>query len=68
MLKIIEPGLWTTVQDMGRQGYYHLGMPPSGAADKYSFMVGNLLLHNPVEYAGLEITLRGPTIECMKKH
>lgn len=67
MLKIIEPGLWTTVQDMGRQGYYHLGMPPSGAADKYSFMVGNLLLNNPVEYAGLEVTLRGPKIEFLKK-
>lgn len=67
MLRIREGGLWTTVQDMGRQGYYHLGLPPSGAADKYSFIIGNLLLGNPVECAGLEMTLLGPVIEFGKK-
>lgn len=39
MIKIKSPGLWTTVQDMGRVGNYHLGVPPSGAADKYSFII-----------------------------
>lgn len=68
MLRIREGGLWTTVQDTGRQGYYHLGLPPSGAADKYSFIIGNLLLGNPVEYAGLEMTLLGPVIEFGKKN
>lgn len=67
MLRILEPGLETTVQDMGRNGNYHLGVPPSGAADKYSFLVGNLLLGNPVDYAGLEITLLGPKVEFRKK-
>ncbi|MED0758152.1 biotin-dependent carboxyltransferase family protein [Aneurinibacillus thermoaerophilus] len=67
MLRILEPGLWTTVQDIGRQGYYHFGLPPSGAADKYSFMVGNLLLGNPLEFAGLEMTLLGPKVEFLKK-
>jgi biotin-dependent carboxylase-like uncharacterized protein len=67
MLKVIEPGLSTTVQDMGRDGYYHLGIPPSGAADKYSYRIGNLLLGNPVNYAALEMTLLGPKLEFSKK-
>jgi len=67
VLKVLEPGVHTTVQDMGRKGYYHLGMPPSGAADKYSFQLGNLLLGNPVDYAALEITLLGPRLEFQKR-
>jgi biotin-dependent carboxylase-like uncharacterized protein len=66
MLRIIESGLETTVQDLGRYGNYHYGVPPSGAADKYSFMVGNILLGNPIEFAGLEITLLGSKIEFEK--
>lgn len=67
MLRLVEPGLFTTVQDLGRNGFYHLGIPPSGAADKYSFQLGNLLLGNPVHYAGLEMTLLGPKIEFAKR-
>lgn len=59
MIEVINPGIWTTVQDMGRLGKYHLGVPPSGAADKYSFMIGNLLVGNPFQYAALEMTLIG---------
>lgn len=59
MIHIIEPGLWTTVQDLGRLGNYHLGVPPSGAADKFSFMAGNMLVGNPVGFPGLEFTLFG---------
>ncbi|OCA88727.1 biotin-dependent carboxyltransferase family protein [Pseudobacillus wudalianchiensis] len=66
MMEIKSPGLWTTVQDMGRAGKYHLGVPPSGAADKYSFMIGNLLVGNPVEFAALEMTLIGAEIEFQK--
>lgn len=59
MIIVKEPGFWTTVQDMGRMGKYHLGVPPSGAADKFSFMIGNLLVGNPVDFSGLEMTLLG---------
>ncbi|RJS50159.1 biotin-dependent carboxyltransferase family protein [Bacillus sp. PK3_68] len=61
MLRIIEAGN-TTVQDLGRYGNYHYGIPRSGAADKYSFMAGNLLLNNPMDSAGLEMTFFGPKI------
>ncbi|WP_311775194.1 biotin-dependent carboxyltransferase family protein [Alkalihalobacillus sp. TS-13] len=59
---MIEPGFIATIQDGGRNGYYHLGVPPCGAADKLSFQIGNLLLGNPPFSAGLEITLAGPTV------
>jgi biotin-dependent carboxylase-like uncharacterized protein len=63
MLKVLDPGLLTTVQDLGRFGWYHIGMPPSGAMDNFSFRVGNLLIGNDEGVAGLEITYVGPTLE-----
>jgi len=63
MLRVIEPGLLTTVQDLGRFGWYHIGMPPSGAMDNFAFRVGNLLVGNDERAAGLEITYVGPTLE-----
>jgi allophanate hydrolase subunit 2 len=40
-LEIVKPGLSTTVQDLGRHGYYHLGIPESGAMDKSSLAAAN---------------------------
>jgi len=68
MIKIKEAGFLTTVQDMGRLGKYHLGVPPSGAADKYSFLAGNLLVGNPIEFAALEMTLNGGKFEFHHDH
>lgn len=67
MFYILDGGLQTLIQDMGRKDYYHLGVPPSGAADRYSYSLGNILLGNPIDYAALEITLLGPKIEVRKK-
>lgn len=66
MIAIIHPGIRTTIQDMGRTGYYHKGVPPSGAADKISFIYGNLLLGNPRYFAALEMMLKGATVEFRK--
>jgi biotin-dependent carboxylase-like uncharacterized protein len=63
MIKVLEPGLMTTVQDNGRNGYYAFGMPPSGAMDKYSFTVANLLVGNNESAAVLEATYLGPKLE-----
>ena len=61
-LRILEPGLLTTVQDLGRVGYQHLGVPTSGALDPVSLQAANLLVGNkPIEGA-LEIAYVGPTI------
>jgi allophanate hydrolase len=62
-IKVIKPGLATTVQDAGRSGYYHLGIPPSGALDQYAFRAANLLLGNPETAAVLECTLLGPQLQ-----
>lgn len=63
MIKVLSPGLQTTVQDQGRIGYYEVGMPPSGAMDKYSFKASNLLVGNKENAAVLEITYMGPSLE-----
>lgn len=60
---VVSAGTQTTVQDYpGRSGYWHVGVPPSGPFDSYSFRLGNRLLNNPPDAAGLEITLKGPTL------
>ncbi|MET8948945.1 biotin-dependent carboxyltransferase family protein [Streptomyces sp. NPDC004542] len=61
-LEILRPGLMTTVQDEGRTQGYALGMPPSGAMDRFSYHVANTLVGNPVGAAVLECTYLGPEI------
>lgn len=63
MLNVHEPGLLTTIQDLGRLHWYHIGMPPSGALDNFAFRVGNLLVGNSEDAAGLEVTYSGPSLE-----
>jgi len=61
-IEVVKPGLATTVQDAGREGFYHLGIPLSGALDQYSFLVANLLVGNDDNAAALECTLLGPEL------
>jgi antagonist of KipI len=59
---IVEaPGLFTTVQDLGREGFGPMGVSASGAADPVSLRIGNLLAGNPEGTAALEMTLLGGT-------
>ncbi len=62
-LRVITPGFQTTVQDLGRYGYAHLGVSASGAADALSMRLGNLLVGNSENAAALEMTLVGGTFE-----
>ncbi|WP_046470384.1 5-oxoprolinase subunit C family protein [Allosalinactinospora lopnorensis] len=62
-LLVHRGGLHTTVQDIGRDGHYSLGIPPSGAMDQYSYRVANMLVGNPDGAAALEVTYVGPRIE-----
>jgi biotin-dependent carboxylase-like uncharacterized protein len=61
-IEVVKPGLVTTVQDQGRQGFYHLGIPPAGAMDQLSFRAANLLLGNEETAAVLECALMGPEL------
>ncbi|GAB7038153.1 MULTISPECIES: 5-oxoprolinase subunit C family protein [Catenuloplanes] len=58
-LEIIKAGVRTTVQDLGRPGLAHLGVPRSGALDAGALRLANRLAGNPPDAAGLEITLGG---------
>ena len=62
-LAIRSPGLLTTVQDGGRHGHQHLGVPVAGPMDIASYRVANAAVGNPPSYAALEVTLVGPEIE-----
>lgn len=62
LIEVVKPGLSTTVQDAGREGYYHVGVPPSGALDQFSLVAANLLVGNPEGAAALECTYMGPEL------
>ncbi|MFA9556384.1 biotin-dependent carboxyltransferase family protein [Evansella sp. AB-rgal1] len=66
VFEVLEPGLHTTVQDLGRIGYQKYGIGQSGVMDDYSFQLGNLLLGNDRNAAGLEITMLGPNLRIVK--
>lgn len=62
-LRILKPGLQTTIQDTGRPGKLHWGLSCGGAADTFAMALGNRLLGNPDGHPCLEVTLTGPEIE-----
>jgi antagonist of KipI len=55
--EVVNPGIYTTLQDLGRPGYMKYGIPASGVADRFSARVANLLVGNQREAAVLETTL-----------
>jgi biotin-dependent carboxylase-like uncharacterized protein len=62
VIEVIDPGGLTTVQDLGRPGWAHLGVPPSGAVDRAALRLANRLVGNDEGAAALETTLRGPAL------
>jgi len=66
MIRVLDPGPQTTVQDLGRFGQLRYGIPPSGPVDVRAFVIANRLAGNPDGAAGLECTLMGPrfTVEA----
>ena len=62
-VNVISPGLSTTVQDLGRPGYYHLGIPLSGGMDRFALRAANMLVGNDEGAAVLEAVFLGPELE-----
>ena len=62
-LKVLAPGLHTTVQDLGRLGYQAIGVPVSGALDGFSLQLANALVGNSPRTPALEVLMSGPTFE-----
>ena len=62
VLRVDEPGLFTTIQDLGRPQAVGSGVPPGGAMDRFAHTAANLLLFNDAAAPTLECTLRGPRV------
>lgn len=62
-IQVLRPGIHSTLQDTGRHGYQHFGVPVSGAMDLFSHRVANILLGNDEQACTLEMTLQGPQLE-----
>lgn len=65
-LKVRKPGLFTTVQDLGRPNAITAGVPPSGAMDRFAHRAANLLAGNDEGAATLECTLNGPELVALE--
>ncbi|MEV7086568.1 biotin-dependent carboxyltransferase family protein [Streptomyces sp. NPDC093085] len=59
VLTVVGAGIATSVQDLGRPGLAHLGVPASGPADRRSFRLANRLAGNPENTPAFEVTLGG---------
>lgn len=66
LCEVLQPGLWTTIQDLGRPGWQQYGIPVAGAMDAYAFRLANRLLGNGDNAAALELTLLGPTLRFLQ--
>lgn len=67
VFEVLEPGILTTVQDLGRFGFSQFGVPSSGALDPFSLRVGNVLVGNKEEEACLEITIMGLKLKTLRE-
>ena len=63
MIRILDAGPQTTVQDLGRTGQMRYGIPPSGPVDRFALVLANRLVGNADTAAALECTLIGPRFE-----
>lgn len=67
VIEVIKPGLSTSVQDLGRPGYYNLGIPISGAMDRYALRAANLLVGNAEGDAAFEMVFAGPELKFRER-
>ncbi|MUP46942.1 biotin-dependent carboxyltransferase [Gramella sp. BOM4] len=62
-IEVLQPGLFSSIQDLGRFGFQKYGAPQSGVMDRYAMRICNLLLGNPQEASVLEMTFQGPKLK-----
>lgn len=65
VIKMIDPGFHSTVQDAGRRGHQHVGVPVAGALDRNGYLLANALVGNAPGAAALELIGSGPTFEIV---
>ena len=62
-IEVLQPGLFSTIQDLGRFGYQKYGVPQSGVMDRYAMRICNLILGNSQDSSVMEITFLGPQLK-----
>lgn len=62
-IEVLQPGLFSSIQDLGRFGFQKFGVPHSGVMDRYAMRICNLILGNPEDTAVMEITMQGPQLK-----
>jgi antagonist of KipI len=62
-IAVVDGGMLTTVQDLGRRGWQRYGVPVAGAMDGWALRAANRLVGNADGAAGLELTLAGPALQ-----
>jgi antagonist of KipI len=65
-LRVVQPGLLTTIQDLGRPHVAGAGVPAGGAMDRFAHTAANLLVGNDRSAATLECTIRGPRLAALR--
>ncbi len=66
MIEVLQPGLYSSIQDLGRFEALDSGVPVSGVMDEYAAEIANSLVGNPKDYAVMEITMMGPKLKFME--
>jgi len=66
VFKIIDPGVFTTIQKLPGPTHTERSIPKSGAFDRFALEMGNLILKNRLDRAGIELTGEGGEIEIMR--
>lgn len=66
VLRVEVPGMFTTIQDLGRPGRRAAGVPPGGAMDRYALAAANRLVGNSEGAAALECSLSGPSLVALR--
>jgi len=64
-LKVVSPGLSSTIQDLGRHGYRDAGVPVSGPLDRVGFTLANALVGNAANAPAVEIRMQGPVLDVL---
>lgn len=65
-IEVLQPGLFSSIQDLGRFGFQKYGVPQSGVMDRYAMRICNMVLGNYENASVLEITMQGPHFKFYK--
>jgi antagonist of KipI len=66
VFEVLQPGVLSTIQDLGRTGWQRHGVGTAGAMDRFALQVANLLVGNPRGEAALETGLGGLRLRCLE--